>query len=308
MLLALTLAIISCKQKANANQSEEKNKSIADSELEKKEENKKGTPDLGPNFNPVRAEIAYYSYIGDTQDNSRIFISNLDGSQVRDVSALDSLGFHTEPKWSRDGKKIGYTNFVDDGARIMAIDADGKNLQKLAKVSEDGFHMFTSWDLSGDGYFFFHWPKEGFTPDVYHAKNGSIERLTENGRTNGPQMTSEGKLYINRIDDLEKYVITKQLFDLKTKSTVDVPELEGHFITGIHALKTVDTQDSTTFILENLEGNDLKELGSVPYKGIMFTVLDKDLKYVAYNTSFEDGAEIHLLEISTGKIIKLTEN
>lgn len=308
VILVISLMTISCKQKTGSDQVKEQDASRVDSTLVKKEEKKTGTPDLGPNFNPIGPEIAYYSYVDGAQNKARIFISDLDGGNLREVSTLDSIGFHTEPKWSRDGKKIAYTNFVDDGAKIMAVTTDGNSLEELAKVTENGFHMFTSWDLSGEGYFFFHWPKEGFTPDAYYAKGGKVERLTENGRTNRPHMTESGKLYVNRIDDLENYVVTKQLFDLKTKSTLDIPKLEGEFITGGHAIKSVENEDSTTLILEDLEGNDLKELGIVPYKGIMFTTIDKDLKHVAYNTSFEEGAEIHLLEISSGEIIKLTEN
>ncbi|MCL6266931.1 TolB family protein [Flagellimonas myxillae] len=267
-----------------------------------------GTPDLGPNFNPVASEIAYYSYTDVDQSKAKIFVSNLDGSNHREVSTLDSIGFHTEPKWSPDGKQIAYTNFLAEGAQMRSISSDGKTLTHLVQVTKDGFHMFSSWDLSGEGYYFFHWPKDAFTPDAYFAIGNKVERLTENGRTNRPQITDGGQLFVNRIDDLENYVATKQLFNKKTKRTQDMPELEGEFITGSHSVKTVEQNNATVFILEDLHGEDIKKLAEVPYKGIMFTTIDKHLKYVAYNTSFEDGAEIHLVDVITGEIIKLTEN
>lgn len=268
-----------------------------------------GSPDLGPNFNPVNSELAYYSYVGEDQAMARIFVSKLDGSDVREISSLDSIGFHTEPKWSRDGKRIAYTNFLGEGARIMAVDADGKNLTQLATVTEDGFHMFSSWDVSGEGYFFFHWPKGGFTPDAYYAKDDQVKRLTDNGKTNRPQMTADGHLFINRIETVDPYVATKQLYSLEKKAVIkDMPELEGEFIDGNYSVKAVENEDSTTFILEDLQGKDLKELGTIPYKNVMFATIDQNLEYVAYNTDFADGAEIHLLKTSTGEIIKLTKN
>ncbi len=307
-ILLLTLSIAGCKQGPKSTIEVQKTSEVNDNSSEQ-EEVKKGTPDLGPNFSPISSEIAFYSYVGSEQSVARIFVSNFDGSNTREISTLDSIGFHTEPVWSPNGKKIGYTNFLEEGARIMAVDVNGKSLTELAKVTDDGYHMFTSWDLSGEGYFFFHWPKDGFTPDAYYAKGDNVERLTQNGRTNRPYMTADGTLYINRIDDLENYSATKQLYDLKNKKVIkDIPELEGEFITGKHTVKTIENENSTTFILEDLQGNDIKELGSVPYKKIMFTTIDENLEYVAYNTDFEDGAEIHLLKVSTNEIIKITEN
>ncbi len=268
-----------------------------------------GSPDLGPHFHPVNSALAYYSYVGEDQSMARIFVSDLDGGNVREISALDSTGFHTEPKWSRDGKRIAYTNFLAEGARMMAVDADGQHLTELATLTEDGFHMFSSWDVSGEGYFFFHWPKGGFTPDAYYAKGDQVERLTDNGKTNRPQMTTDGHLFINRIESVDPYVATKQLYNLEQKKVIkDMPELEGEFIVGNYSVKGVEKGDSTTFILEDWQGKDLKELGTVPYKKIMFATVDPRQEYVAYNTDFADGAEIHLLNIGTGEIIKLTKN
>ncbi|WP_133248395.1 TolB family protein [Flagellimonas aquimarina] len=310
-ILILSISVVSClqspKQKSSSALAKEQDTSIANSSLQEKKQ-KKGTPDLGPNFNPVVSKIAYYSYVDPKRSAAKIFVSNLDGSDAYEVSTQDSIGFHTEPKWSPNGKKIAYTNFLEEGARMMAVNIDGNGLTELATVTEDGFHMFSSWDLAGKGYYFFHWPKEGFTPDAYHAIDEKVERLTNNGRTNRPQMTKGGKLYVNRIDDLENYVATKQLFDPETKSTRSIPNLEGEFITGEHTIKAIENDSTTTFILEDLQGNDLRELGSIPYKGTMFTSIDLNLEYVVYNTSFDDGAEIHLLEVATGKIKKITKN
>lgn len=310
-LLCLFLLMTACEQGATHTDSVEQISKADDAsaQKDKKEEVKKGTPDLAPNFSPANAEIAYYSYVGEDRTMARIFVSNLDGSDSREISTLDSLGFHTEPKWSRDGKRVAYTNFLAEGARMMVVDAAGKNLTELAKVTDDGFHMFSSWDLSGEGYFFFHWPKSGFTPDAYYAKGDQLERLTHNGKTNRPQMTAEGLLYVNRVESENPYVATKQLYDLKNKKVIkDIPDLEGEFISGRYSVKGVENEDSTTFVLEDFQGQDLKELGTIPYKKILFTTIDKNLEYVAYNTDFADGAEIHLLKVSTGEIIKLTKN
>ncbi|SHG98084.1 hypothetical protein SAMN04488116_3132 [Flagellimonas flava] len=316
-IVMLALSLIACqrgpkKTAKTTEQASQENIDETSMEGNGEEVSEKGTADLGPNFNPVGSEVAYYSYVSENPPVARIFISNLDGSNTRQVSHLDSIGFHVEPKWSRDGKKIVYTSFLEVGSRMMVVDADGENPTELATVSDDGFHMFTSWDLSGDGYFFFHWPKEEFTPDAYYAyyaKDGKVERLTENGKTNRPQITEDGVLYINRVESETPYVATKQLYDMENKKIIkDIPELEGEFIVGKHTVKSVENEDSTTFVLEDLQGNDLKELGTVPYKKIMFTTIDKNLEYVAYNTDFADGAEIHLLKIATGEIIKVTKN
>ncbi|UCD61746.1 MAG: PD40 domain-containing protein, partial [Flavobacteriaceae bacterium] len=158
--------------------------------------------DLGPQFSPDGQKIAFYSYLKSDPSVGRIFIMNKDGSQIKELTSRDTVGMHTEPKWSDNGKKIGYTSFRENGAKIMAIDIDGDQPKPLASITEDGYHMFSCWDAKGDGYYFFHWPAGGFTPDAYYANKTEIIKLTEDGISCRPQLTADGTLFVSKIVDL----------------------------------------------------------------------------------------------------------
>lgn len=307
-ILLLTVIGVSCKRNTSVqnNNLEEisQSKKIVEEEKKEKEES---TADLGPSFSPDGKKLVFYSYLD--EGIAHLFTINIDGTGLQDISKEAQSGWHAEPIWSPDGKKIAFTNFLEKGAKLMVIDSNGKNYQQLASVSENGFHMFSSWDATGEGYYFFHWPiNEGFKPDVYHAKEDVITRLTSDGITNRPQLAANGTLFISKIIDVENNIYSKHILDENSQKVIDVPNLDGWFITGNHVLKQEEQEDETIFILEDLNGNDIKELGKVPFKSVMFSKIDPNFNYVAYNTSFEDGAEIHLLEIATGKIVKLTEN
>lgn len=305
-LLAVAL-IFSCKQKIEkADIKEESGDTLIETSTQS--EYKEYGSDLGPVFSPDGSEIAFYSYLNSDPSVGRIFISNKQGTEFRLLTENDTIGMHTEPKWSPDGSKIGYTSFLEKGARIMAINTNGEELKELVSVSENGYHMFSCWDNQGEGYYFFHWPEGGFTPDAYYAKESDVVQLTSDGISCRPQLARSGNLYVSKIVDLENNIFEKYRVDPKTKEAVKVPEIDGFDLSGNHFLINREQEEGTTIILEDLHGNDLRALGIVSHKGIMFTTLDPEEKYVAYNTSFDDGAEIHLLEVETGKISKITSN
>ena len=49
-------------------------------------------------------------------------MANPDGTGLMELTGNDPEGMHTEPQWSADGKKIGYSKFLENGARIMQVD------------------------------------------------------------------------------------------------------------------------------------------------------------------------------------------
>ena len=300
-------SILSCKQTTERTDIKEEQKEKSVETTAGSNYNEYGS-DLGPVFSPDGSEIAFYSYLSSDPSVGRIFISNKQGTKFRLLTGNDTIGMHTEPKWSPDGSKIGYTSFLEKGARIMTISSNGGESEELVSVSEYGYHMFSCWDQTGEGYYFFHWPQGGFTPDAYYAKGTDLVRLTTDGISCRPQMASNGNVYVSKIVDLENNVFDKYRINLETKEAVKVPEIKGFELSYDHFVINDEKEEGTTIIIEDLDGNDIKTLGMVKHKGIMFSAIDPEEKYVVYNTSFEDGAEIHLLEIETGKLSKITSN
>ncbi|MDC6366684.1 MULTISPECIES: TolB family protein [Flavobacteriaceae] len=309
ILLFALFFMFSCKNKEVTQSNESISDLNSDSSNVDSSENEDQLPvsGLGANFSPDESKIAFYSYI--EEGKGVIFTMNSDGTNKKVVSSSAPEGFHTEPVWSPDGSKIAFSNFVQgEGAKLMQVNSDGNNVKVLASVSENGYHMFGAWDPSGDGYFFFHWPEGGFAPNVYHcSKEEQITQITTDNISCRPEIDANGSLYINKIVDVEKNIYDKY----KVKRTSDqgfsirkIESLEGVII-GENAIKTVENDSTTTIVLESLDGEDLREIANVTYKGIMFPRYDKKMERLIYNTGFPDGSEIHMLHLATGKVTKL---
>ncbi|WP_272621344.1 hypothetical protein [Allomuricauda sp. AC10] len=121
--------------------------------------------------------------------------------------------------------------------------------------------------------------------------------------------TKKGNLSFKYSDVLKSFTITKRLFDPLLNIFYCNTRLKEEFISKNHTLQLLHTAGgATTFILKDEEGRVLKDIGAVPYKEIMFPMVDKNLQYVAYTTSLNDGAEIQFLELATGNLIEITKN
>ena len=111
-----------------------------------------------------------------------------------------------------------------------------------------------------------------------------------------------------KINELKFLIETNILIDPLLNSFYVSVLLKEEFASRNYTLKLLDTAGgATTFVLKDLKGRELKVIGAVPYKMIKFPIIDKNLQYIAYATSFEDGVEIRFLEVTTGNIISLID-
>jgi hypothetical protein len=187
----------------------------------------------------------------------------------------------------------------------MQVDLTSLKVSELAVISDDGYHMFSDWNLKGPGYFFFHWPAGGFHPDAYYFDGTQSVRLTTDKMSTKPKMAPDGGLYINKVIDEEKKVYQYSRLDLETMESKKVKDIEGFDLSGRYFVKQIIEGNHTRFILEDLKGNDIRDLGTVPFTGVMFETVDPHLKYLAFNTSFEQGTIMYILDLKTQDLRKL---
>lgn len=290
-------------------------KSIASNETEfevneKDSASENSMDDLGPSFSPDGRKIAFYSARQGNGEEFRIYTVNVDGSELKKLAYNDSSGYHTEPIWSLDGTQIAYTNFKETGSKMMLMDSDGKNARELQGASDQGFNLFSCFDVSGKGYFFVHWSADGFTPDIYHLKDSKLTRITHDGINTRPQLVNKKILYFAKGIDFVNSGPTIHKMDLETKVVKPTKGLDSYFpaITGDCNVYTKNTESTTTFYIENLEGQFISEVGTANGNPAQFMSLNLDKSFVTYHIPGKLGNDIRVMEVETGREISITED
>jgi TolB protein len=118
-----------------------------------------------------------------SRGDSDIFISNLDGSDRRDIT--NNPAIDTSPTWSPSGKQIAFVSSREGaGGQIHICDSDGANVRRIVK--EGGIADMPAWSPDGR-WLAFHWmPRQSDDFDVYVAEvsSGRIFQLTSDSGSN----------------------------------------------------------------------------------------------------------------------------
>src|SRR5438105_1873711 len=86
-----------------------------------------------------------------------IFLVNADGGGAKKLT--DGKSINSYPAWSRDGKKIAWTDRVGGGLEVYVADADGKNAAQLTKLG--GTNTYAAWSPDGKRIAFHHFENNG---------------------------------------------------------------------------------------------------------------------------------------------------
>ena len=89
-------------------------------------------------------------FAADYDGKSRLWVSGLDGSRLRKVSAIANSAAATndlEPAWSPDGRKIAYTSLEGTSSNIWVVQADGAYPFKLTTNGASNGHP--AWSPDG---------------------------------------------------------------------------------------------------------------------------------------------------------------
>lgn len=103
-----------------------------------------------PQFSPDGKHIAFMST---RSGNWQIWVSNIDGSQPRQVSFTDSAG---TPRWSPDGRSIAFDAPFDSSTWIFEVRVDGQDQAEpivqglVPSFSRDGKWIYFASDRTGD--------------------------------------------------------------------------------------------------------------------------------------------------------------
>jgi TolB protein len=118
-----------------------------------------------------------------SRGDSDIFVSNLDGSNRRDIT--NNPAIDTSPTWSPSGQQIAFVSSREGaGGQIHICDSDGANIRRIVK--EGGIADMPAWSPDGR-WLAFHWmPRQSDDFDIYVAEvsSGRIFQLTSDSGSN----------------------------------------------------------------------------------------------------------------------------
>jgi imidazolonepropionase-like amidohydrolase/Tol biopolymer transport system component len=178
--------------------------------------------DSQPVYSPSGAEIAFVS---DRDGNENLWTANADGSNPRQISAMEENSVFVSPEWSRDGKSIYISRYKPDmnAYELWRYAADGTSQTPIEQVThakrtpdtpkeERGNALGAA--LSPDGHSLYYEAKTGlgFDDDIdlplWHIVRRDLKTgeertvITAPGSAFRPRLTPDGKhiIYAERRD------------------------------------------------------------------------------------------------------------
>lgn len=156
--------------------------------------------DRSPTFSPDGERIAFESnrVVGEGVDNPEsdveIFVQNLDGTGLEQLTHNDTREFDRQPDFSPDGEKISFVSNRDQQSSVFTMNADGTGERRRSRSPATVFES-PGWSPNGEGIVFMS-NQDG--PDEIHKmrRDGSAQkRLTDNGapRDAGPVFSPDGR-------------------------------------------------------------------------------------------------------------------
>jgi len=147
------------------------------------------TPAISPDARQIAFDLRTTRPAGDTD----IFISNLDGSNRRNITNHPALD--TSPTWSPSGKQIAFSSSREGrGGQIFVCDTDGSNTRRIVK--EGGDAASPAWSPDGR-WLAFQWkPHLSVNYDIFIAEvgSGSMRQITSGAGSNeSPSWAPDGR-------------------------------------------------------------------------------------------------------------------
>ena len=84
----------------------------------------------------------------------RVYVMDVDGANVIELTFNTNKRGHTFPAWSPDGKKIAWADLAGEDLEIFVADADGRNAKQLTMLG--GINTYAAWSPDGKKLAFHH--------------------------------------------------------------------------------------------------------------------------------------------------------
>ncbi len=189
------------------------------------------TPAISPDGRQIAFDLRTTRPAGDTD----IFISNLDGSNRRNITNHPALD--TSPTWSPSGKQIAFASSREGrGGQIFICDTDGSNIRRIVK--EGGDAASPAWSPDGR-WLAFQWkPHLSVNYDIFVAEvgSGSIRQITSEACSNeSPSWAPDGRhiaFQSNRGGTTQIYILLlgdSRARKITSQGTNTSPSWSGYF-------------------------------------------------------------------------------
>ncbi len=271
-----------------------------------------GRPDISPDGNRIT-----FLYTPDEETLAReIYVADIDGTNVRQLTEWPEVRIKKGPVWSPDGQRIAFHADVDGGAQIFTIHADGTDLTRITKLP--GYNVEPYWSPDGQQLVFNAIPPDERVQMYVVRLDGSDPQPLSNPKADNwyPRLTPSEEILFTSNQDHDDfyhiYLMQPDGSELRKLTKVDAinwfPEvsLDGSQIV-FHSNRDdpgLSPSGNYNLYLMDMDGRNLRRLTDLPGQELHPKWFPSGEK-ILFEWHHEGAKGIHVLDVKTRKMEKI---
>ena len=269
-----------------------------------------------PDISPDGSSIVFIHAQNIDKDAWEIYIADVSGEHVQQLTDFKEARIKKGPVWSPDGRKIAFHADINEGAQIFVIDKNGENLTQLTDLP--GYNVEPYWSPDGLEIIFNSIPKDSKAQIFSMNSDGSnISQIHKStGNDWYPRNTADNRIIftsdVNHENEYDIFIMNRDgsnLQQLTSEPGINwFPEFSPDgkkilFHSNRDDPELSDSGNYNLYIMDH-DGNNIKRMTNLPGQELHAKWYPSGDKLI-FESHNEGPLGLHTLDLSTGMISKI---